>query len=102
MRYRWPGLGAPLAASTRPIDASRPGRDMVAPRLQVPVTALRRIPDARGALVQGRPLTGTLEMYWVSPPSWSDRRFRRPARPPRRRAVGPDLPGTPKVGGEKT
>ena len=63
MRYRWPGLGAPLAASTRPIDASRPGRDMVAPRLQVPVTALLRIPDARRALVQGRPLTGTLEMH---------------------------------------
>jgi pimeloyl-ACP methyl ester carboxylesterase len=63
MRYRWPGLGAPLAASTRPIDASRPGRDMVAPRLQVPVTALLRIPDARGALVQGRPLAGTLEMH---------------------------------------
>ena len=63
MRYRWPGLGAPLAASTRPIDASRPGRDMVAPRLQVPVTALLRIPDARGALVQNRPLTGTLEMH---------------------------------------
>ena len=63
MRYRWPGLGAPLAASTRPIDASRPGRDMVAPRLQVPVTALLRIPDARRALVQNRPLTGTLEMH---------------------------------------
>ena len=63
MRYRWPGLGAPLAASTRPIDASQPGRDMVAPRLQVPVTALLRIPDARRALVQGRPLTGTLEMH---------------------------------------
>ena len=63
MRYRWPGLGAPLAASTRPIDSSRPGRDMVAPRLQVPVTALLRIPDARRALVQGRPLTGTLEMH---------------------------------------
>ena len=63
MRYRWPGLGAPLAASTRPIDASRPGRDMVAPRLQVPLTALLRIPDARRALVQGRPLTGTLEMH---------------------------------------
>jgi pimeloyl-ACP methyl ester carboxylesterase len=63
MRYRWPGLGAPLAASTRPIDASRPGRDMVAPRLQVPVTALLRIPDARRALVEGRPLTGTLEMH---------------------------------------
>jgi len=63
MRYRWPGLGAPLAASTRPIDSSRPGRDMVNPRLKVPVTALLRIPDARRALVQGRPLTGTLEMH---------------------------------------
>ena len=27
MRYRWPGIGAPLAASSRPIDASKPGRD---------------------------------------------------------------------------
>jgi hypothetical protein len=63
MRYRWPGLGAPLAASTRPIDPSQPGRDMVAPRLQVPVTALLRIPDARRALVQGRPLTGRLEIH---------------------------------------
>ncbi|MFH0342405.1 MAG: esterase/lipase family protein [Chromatiales bacterium] len=63
MRYRWPGLGAPLAASTRPIDSSRPSGDMVAPRLQVPVTVLLRIPDARRALVQGRPLTGTLEMH---------------------------------------
>jgi hypothetical protein len=63
MRYRWPGLGAPLAASTRPIDAARPGRDMVAPRLQVPVTALLRLPDARRALVEGRPLAGTLEMH---------------------------------------
>ena len=63
MRYRWPGLGAPLAASTRPIDASRPGRDMVAPRLQVPMTALLRIPDARRSLVEGRPLTGALEMH---------------------------------------
>jgi pimeloyl-ACP methyl ester carboxylesterase len=63
MRYRWPGLGAPLAASTRPIDASRPGQDLVAPRLQVAVTALLRIPGARPALVQGRPLTATLELH---------------------------------------
>jgi hypothetical protein len=63
MRYRWPGLGAPLAASTRPIDSSRPGQDMVAPRLQVAVTALLRIPQARRALVQGHPLTGTLELH---------------------------------------
>jgi hypothetical protein len=63
MRYRWPGLGAPLAASNRPIDASRPGRDMVAPRLQVPLTALLRIPAARRALAQAQPLTGTLEIH---------------------------------------
>ncbi len=63
MRYRWPGLGAPLAASNRPIDASRPGGDLLAPRLQVPVTALLRIPQARQALVQGRALTATLELY---------------------------------------
>jgi pimeloyl-ACP methyl ester carboxylesterase len=63
MRYRWPGLGAPLAASTRLLAASTPGRDLVAPRLQVPVTALLRIPGARQALVQGQPLTGTLELH---------------------------------------
>jgi hypothetical protein len=63
MRYRWPGLGAPLAASTRPIDLSKPGRDLVAPRLQVPVTALLRITDARRALVRGEPLASTLELH---------------------------------------
>jgi pimeloyl-ACP methyl ester carboxylesterase len=63
MRYRWPGLGAPLAASNRLIDASRPGRDMVAPRLQVPFTALLRIPSARRTLVQSQPLKGTLEIH---------------------------------------
>ena len=62
MRYRWPGLGAPLAASSRLIDASKPGRDMVAPRMQVPVTALLRLPGARRALVQGDPLAGRLEL----------------------------------------
>ena len=63
MRYRWPGLGTPLAASTRLIDSSKPGRDLVAPRLQVPVTALLRIPAARRALVQGDPLASTLELH---------------------------------------
>jgi pimeloyl-ACP methyl ester carboxylesterase len=63
MRYRWPGIGAPLAASTRPIDAATPGRDMVAPRLQVPVTALLRIAEARRALAEGQPLTATLELH---------------------------------------
>ena len=63
MRYRWPGLGAPLAAATRPLESAPPGRDMVAPRLQVPVTALLRIPEARRALVQGEPLAGRLELH---------------------------------------
>jgi pimeloyl-ACP methyl ester carboxylesterase len=63
MRYRWPGLGAPLAAATRPIDASKPGRDMVAPRLKVAVTAVLRITEARRALVQGEPLTSSLELH---------------------------------------
>ncbi len=62
MRYRWPGLGTPLAASTRLIDPSRPG-DLVAPRLKVSATALLRIPEARQALVQGRPLTAALELH---------------------------------------
>jgi pimeloyl-ACP methyl ester carboxylesterase len=67
MRYRWPGLGAPLSASTRPIEGAAPGRDLVAPRVQVPLTALLRIPQARRALVQGAPLAGTLELHL----SWS-------------------------------
>ena len=62
MRYRWPGLGTPLAASTRLIDASKPG-DLVAPRLKVPATALLRIAEARQALVEGRPLTAALELH---------------------------------------
>lgn len=63
MRYRVPGLGVPLAASTRAIDESQPDRDMMAPRLKVPLTVLLRIPGARQGLVQGRPLTGTLEVH---------------------------------------
>jgi hypothetical protein len=63
MRYRWPGIGTPLAASTRLIDSTKPGRDLVAPRLQVPVTALLRISGARRALVQGDPLASTLELH---------------------------------------
>ena len=66
MRYRWPGLGLPLAAATRPIDPARPGRDLVAPRLQVPATAFLRIPGIRRALVEGRPLAATLELHLAS------------------------------------
>jgi pimeloyl-ACP methyl ester carboxylesterase len=62
-RYRDPGIGAPLAASTTPID---PGSwDFVAPRVQVPVTALLRLEDGRRALARGR-LRGTLEVHAAS------------------------------------
>lgn len=69
MRYRMPGLGASLAASTRPIDESQPNRAMLAPRLKVPLTVLLRIPQPRQGLVQGRPLTGTIEVHlaWDEP-----------------------------------
>jgi len=63
MRYRRPGLGAPLAASTRPMEAVEPGLDLVAPRLKVLVTALLRIPNARLALVRSQPLTAALELH---------------------------------------
>jgi hypothetical protein len=63
LRYRWPGVGAPLAASTVPAEDAIPGRDLVAPRLQVPLTALLRIPHARPALAAGQPLTATLELH---------------------------------------
>ncbi len=63
MRYRMSGLGVPLAASTRLVDDSKPGRDLVAPRLKVPLTLLIRMPGARRDLVQGRPLTGTIELH---------------------------------------
>jgi pimeloyl-ACP methyl ester carboxylesterase len=62
MRYRWPGLGAPLSALTRPVEGATP-RDIVGPRVQVPLTALLRIPQARHTLIQGRPLTSTLELH---------------------------------------
>jgi hypothetical protein len=67
-RYRWPGIGAPLAASTRPAEDTSPSHDMVAPRLQVPLTALLRIAHARRALVDQEPLTATLELHLA----WDD------------------------------
>lgn len=63
MRYRRPGLGASLAAAIRPVADARPGRDLIAPRIKVLVTAFLRIPNARRALVQAQPLTATLELH---------------------------------------
>jgi pimeloyl-ACP methyl ester carboxylesterase len=66
-RYRRPGIGASLAASTRPL-ADAVATDMVAPKLRVPVTALLRVKDARKSLVEGLPLSATLELH----AAWDD------------------------------
>jgi pimeloyl-ACP methyl ester carboxylesterase len=60
-RYRWPGIGAPLAASTVATGGPRSKPDLVDPRLHVPVTALLRMPDARRQLT-GNEVTGDLEL----------------------------------------
>ena len=62
-RYREPGIGAPLAASTTPIDTG--AYDFVAPRVKVPVTALLRIDDASHGLATGA-LRATLELHAAS------------------------------------
>jgi hypothetical protein len=63
MRYRRPGLGASLAAASRPLDTPAAGHDLIAPRIKIPLTALLRIPNARRALVQRQPLSATLELH---------------------------------------
>jgi len=68
LRYRWPGIGAPLAASSRPVDPAKGAADLVAPRLRVPLTALLRIENVRAALRAQQPLSGVLELHlaWQS------------------------------------
>jgi pimeloyl-ACP methyl ester carboxylesterase len=51
-RYRRAGIGAPLAADTRPLDADHAEDDYVAKSIRLPVTALLRIDDARAQLAQ--------------------------------------------------
>jgi pimeloyl-ACP methyl ester carboxylesterase len=53
-RYRWAGIGAPLAASTEPLDPERGFEDFVQPWVKVPITAVLRILEPRRALMQGR------------------------------------------------
>jgi pimeloyl-ACP methyl ester carboxylesterase len=62
-RYRTPGIGAALAASIEPIGAATNKQDAYIPvRLKIPVTAVLRLDDARGALKSGK-LKGQLEFY---------------------------------------
>lgn len=62
-RYRTPGLGAPLNATTELIDPEQ--GDFVFPRVKVPVTALLRLEDVRSGLESGR-LRGRLEVHAAS------------------------------------
>jgi pimeloyl-ACP methyl ester carboxylesterase len=61
-RHRQPGLGAPLAAKTEPLDPDQPSRDMIAPRVRVPVTALLRFEGTQTQLAAGR-IHAALELY---------------------------------------
>jgi len=63
IRYRIPGVGAPLAASIKPSDDARAAGDLVAPRLRVPLTALLRIEHPRRALLLQEPLVAALELH---------------------------------------
>ena len=60
-RYRTPGIGAALAASLEPLEASPPSM-RIPPRLKIPVTAFLRLDNPRAALASGK-LTGNLEFY---------------------------------------
>jgi pimeloyl-ACP methyl ester carboxylesterase len=64
-RYRRPGLGAPLAAATSPLEAVEGFQ--VAARQRAPVTAVLRLDGARSALADGQ-LHGQLELYAPSDP----------------------------------
>jgi pimeloyl-ACP methyl ester carboxylesterase len=61
MRYRRPGIGAPLAASFA-ADPGGPGHDLVAITATVPVTALLRIDDAKEQ-VAGPTINGSLQVF---------------------------------------
>jgi len=60
-RYRHPGIGAPLAAATAPLDTQHPVNDFVGPNVRVPVTAFLRLSDPRQQLVNER-LSAVMEL----------------------------------------
>src|SRR5215510_8321516 len=61
-RYRDSGLGAPLAASVKPIDPQHLKYDLLGPNVKVPVTALLRLPRGIDHLDNPR-LRGVLTLY---------------------------------------
>ncbi|MGH7134083.1 MAG: esterase/lipase family protein, partial [Phycisphaerales bacterium] len=62
-RYRQPGIGAPLAAATKPLAPIDPAQPfVVGPHVRVPVTLLLRVPDPRQQ-IRGTQLTALLELH---------------------------------------
>jgi pimeloyl-ACP methyl ester carboxylesterase len=61
-RYRWPGIGAPLAATAAPADPAEAPDDFLLPDAKVPVTALLRMDGARLDLYRGW-IYARLEIY---------------------------------------
>ncbi|MFZ5570274.1 MAG: esterase/lipase family protein [Thermodesulfobacteriota bacterium] len=62
-RYRWPGIGAPLAASTKPLKGvDDPAYRRIPPKLKVPVTAFLRLDNATEGIKNGK-VRGSLEFY---------------------------------------
>jgi len=62
-RYRWPGIGAPLAASLKPRKGvDLPAFSKVPPGMKVPMTAFLRFENIDEGMKTGK-FTGNLELY---------------------------------------
>lgn len=71
-RYRWPGIGAPLAAALDPIPSLKfPAFSRVPPGIKVPITAFLRIGNAEEGLRTGE-IKASLELYGAMGPSTID------------------------------
>ncbi|MGA7875910.1 MAG: hypothetical protein WCA08_09615 [Desulfoferrobacter sp.] len=66
-RYRWSGIGAPLSASTISAPGIQQHKDLVAPGIRVPVTALLRVVHA-GQQIKRNRVQASLEIYDASGP----------------------------------
>jgi triacylglycerol esterase/lipase EstA (alpha/beta hydrolase family) len=62
-RYRWPGIGAPLIATTQPLEGvTIPAYSRIPPKIKVPVTAILRLENVEEGLKTGK-VSGNLELY---------------------------------------
>ena len=62
-RYRWPGIGAPLAASIEPLaGVDNAAFSLVGPKIKVPVTIFVRLDEVEKGITSGI-IRGHLELY---------------------------------------